>query len=184
MYAWDQREEETELAYATFRKFLEMDNPRRLTVLASNEGKHVSHMRQWSAKYGWFERARLYDAYTNPMVNEEAVDAMRGVQAQIIKDGVDDYIRTRNIVLTLLDEIEQAIEKSEEGKLPIGDIIKDLKTLAQTQDTLNRQARRAVKMPTTYKSVDAEEQPEGEYLLTANGAVLIDGTTKGKSKTT
>lgn len=184
MYAWDENEKDTPHSYAAFKVFLALPSPRRLRAVAEEINRHRTQVAKWSAKYNWFERARLYDAYVNPIIDDEEMDAKRALQMRVMQDEARDYDRMHGVFSIIMEEIEEratnlgVITDVQDTVDDLSALIDGMKKVVQARDGLSRQIRRTARMPNTYRPKDEEPtEPTGEYMLTAGGVVTIDEKT-------
>lgn len=61
---WEQREDETSKSYNAFKEYLLLGHKRSFEKLARRLGNSsLNHIRVWSVKYQWQDRAKAFDAY-------------------------------------------------------------------------------------------------------------------------
>lgn len=160
--AWSQRPNESEKAYQGFRTYLELDTPRTLGAAAEKLGKHVSQMNQWSTKYQWLSRAQQYDAWVAGQTDNARAEALVLFQGQVLMDEVSDYQTLTTIwnemvsrfietggFLVAGDEVEGLPPTTEET-------LKQFKHLAQIRLVIDNMARKAAKLPNTYRASEVK----------------------------
>lgn len=168
IHPWHQRENETSQAFEAFVAYRDLQGDRRLRYAAEKVGKHMSNIKRWSARHGWVDRVRLYDAWLTNVSDEERTAQLGGLKTSILVDESNDYRRLRNLWLAQLEEVEDLIE---EGEIVDRQIVLDtIGKLAKTRREIDSLGRRAAKMPTTYKPETENEDIEPTQFLLNVGA--------------
>lgn len=104
-YPWLRRDDETPIAYDTFRAYLDMGPKRSLRGVAEKLGRQRPLVAEWSSKHDWVERVRAFDrhvveAETDGLTNQlaaardanlELVDKLRGH----LSDQLDSFIKLK-----------------------------------------------------------------------------------------
>lgn len=74
--AWDRQKGETVKAYAAFKVYLEMPD-RSLPKVAQKLSKCLGHIKKWSRKFDWLNRAIAYDSSVVEEVRCSLVDKIK-----------------------------------------------------------------------------------------------------------
>lgn len=163
---WRRQPGESEIAYHYFRQYLMLKPPRKYTTLADKMDMHVQTFRQYGMKFNWRERAALYDDWNAAEFDEDRQKVVAAYQEKVVAEGVDDYKRVRDIWLNMVEELEEAVaaDKIDDP----AEIVENLQKLVRTRDNIDKMARRAVQLPTTYTS--SEQKTE----ISTGGAFYVE----------
>jgi hypothetical protein len=164
---WHRQPREPAKAWAGFEIFLSMPPyERSYPKVAEHLGRWVSQIKAWGSKYNWQERARLRDQYFAKTADQVVIAATEHFQEQVIQDEVEDYIRQRNMWSHVAADIEKRLMNGE----PVNSL--ELSRLANARELLDRQARRAARLPLTYGGDDSggkADTANENWLLTLEG---------------
>lgn len=160
--AWSQRPNESEKAYHGFRTYLELETPRRLTDVAEKLGKHVSQMYQWSTKYQWLARAQQFDAWVTGQTDNARAEALVLFQGQVLMEEVSDYQKLTSVWNEMLERFVAnggflTGNDEEAGLAPTSEeVLKQFKHLAQIRLVIDNMARKAARLPNTYRASEVK----------------------------
>lgn len=114
--AWKKREDETDAAYAAFRKYLDLGIERSHRKVAEALGRPAGYTRwieEWSSKYDWVKRASAWEAHLRGLEQAKAekkhlekLEAHRARQEAYAR-------RVMGNALALMERIEARIAKLE-----------------------------------------------------------------------
>ena len=173
---WERQPNETSKAFLAFQSFIRMpvrdieDKSNNRTLLnlthklgykTRGEDKAASSIEMWSSKYGWRERAAVYDAYlarTSLAVRETSLGEF---QKQVIEQST---LR----IATMHRVVEQKIEKLINSDDEVDAL--ELVRVTSAMKTLDDLSRRIGRMPTSFVAERIEEEEENEDQVFIIGA--------------
>jgi hypothetical protein len=85
-HPWQQRPDESSQAFEGFSHYLAQPPPRRLLLTAGAEGKSISQIRKWSARYEWRARAYQHDIALMREVEEQARRSQQALHERQLRD--------------------------------------------------------------------------------------------------
>jgi len=87
---WDQQPGESDIAYATFRKYLESEPPRDLGASAELQGMARSTFYSRSSKWDWTERVRAWDAHRRQTEDDAVLKTAAELATEHMRDLADE----------------------------------------------------------------------------------------------
>jgi len=96
-YEWLRKDDETSVAYAAFRMYLDMGDDRTIAKVCEGTGKSWQLMTRWSSMHSWVERVRAFDrhlkaAETDGLVSQLAESRDKNLA---LMDKLRDHLSTR-----------------------------------------------------------------------------------------
>ena len=93
VHPWNMRDGESSKAYQAFELYRDAGPDRSHERVASDCGKSVSLIRQWSAAHGWADRVRAFDEAAAVRASERALEDAATVRARQAKDAKEIQMR-------------------------------------------------------------------------------------------
>jgi len=169
---WDRQPKETTKAFRAFRLYLQGGMECSYREVAATLKVNIQQMKDWGTKYGWVGRAALYDSYIQGQMLEQLDAAVVAFQANVVQDEVHDYNSMRVLWLQMLERLATATKNSEAA---VDDLTNGMRRLVAARDTMDKLARRAARMASTYTEDDEDMSREASYMLDFNsGPKRID----------
>ncbi len=159
---WEQQPKETTKSFRGFRLYLHGGMERSYRAVGEELDVHIQQIKEWGTKYGWVERAQLYDAYIQGQMLEQLDSAVVAFQANVVQDEVHDYNAMRGLWQQML---ERLVKATEDGAMAVDDLTNGMRRLVAARDTMDRLARRAARMAATYSETDEKDAREDTYYL-------------------
>lgn len=107
MDPWERRDDETSVAYAAFRAYLEQGAERSSDNVARALGKSSTLISRWSARHEWVARSRAWDSIPAKAAAESYAERASRIAEQ------HDRVATK-----LLKKLEANLDKMPEGMDP------------------------------------------------------------------
>lgn len=164
--AWDKLPDESQKAYAAFCEYYKMPpQVRSIAAVARKRGvANPSYDEKWSAQFQWVERATAYDEFRA----KSMIEVIRTTQDEAQKR----HIEKTTLAFTIAGEVAAAALKSMYDNLMLpanennpdhGKIdTKSFQRLVRTTLDIDTGMRRALGLPTVYKTERVEETDAGD----------------------
>lgn len=88
--SWERRPDETDTSYHRFSIYLKIGPERSIKQVAEKLQKgsgYEKHLRRWSSKYAWVERAAEYDNYVTKELVKKEIDVKKEIIGELLKGG-------------------------------------------------------------------------------------------------
>lgn len=159
MDAWDRlkAEGETEKAYNGFLTYLSMPPNERSLIKVSRQLGHKAKttVEGWSRRFRWRERVAAWEDYQAQTTFKAAIEVRRTTLAEAQEATIQNWqvfdIAARELIMRALADMRKEYEQT--GKLNTS----DFKRLVDAAHTLDTTTRRALGLPTGYKTETIEE---------------------------
>lgn len=82
---WERHSDETDKSYEGFLQYVKLGSTRTLAAVAKIIGhRQDTHVKRWSARYGWVERARAYDDHMEAAEFEAALEERKRLAREAV----------------------------------------------------------------------------------------------------
>jgi hypothetical protein len=117
--AWDQLEAESNLAYARFLQFRDLDPGRRsITVVARRYGVAVAALYKASSEFRWWDRVEAWDHHLRTLYDLNVAEQMRSVRSLTVAVAE----RLAKIAEVEATKLERAVRGKKKAVLDAGEI--------------------------------------------------------------
>lgn len=107
MDPWERRDDETPMAYAAFKEYLDQGADRSTAHVARALGKSKTIMDRWSSRHEWVSRSRAFDSIPAMATAEAYADVARDIAEQ-----------HRKLADKLMTKLDKALDKLPDGNSP------------------------------------------------------------------
>jgi hypothetical protein len=116
---WKRQQGETAKAYEAFRVYRDLGPVDRSQVkVGERGGKCRVQIERWSARYGWVERVRAYDAEIEARDAEEIEQARQKAREMLEKDREEMWQRQRQLSLFVQNLILERLQTLKPEDIP------------------------------------------------------------------
>lgn len=169
-HIWERRPDETEKAYNAFQYLLNMPQPRVFSRLWKEYPGNEKMVYVWKKRYNWDERIRQYDIYRQNMLMADQFDLAKSVQQQVVKHGLTDFAKLRDVWDTVLQRLIDNV-----NDMPPDDFVKALERLSKMRTQIEILGRTATHLPSRYSPERVAVENDDEMLEQAVIQITLEG---------